>query len=313
MRRAGVLLLASVLAFGLSAPALAASGKRVVLGWSQVVVNAPYYEAMRRAAYETAAELGAEMIFLDANDDPAKQIADIRSLIARGVDGLLVNPITPFALTSAIKEAVRAGIPIISVDRELYGDYVSYVGIDQWKAGELQGEFIGTYLKGQGNIVEIAGDPGDSAGMGRGGGLRRVFYQKYPGIRILQTYIAHYNQQEGKRAMQDAIATYGTRINLVYAHNDAMALGALSAIREAGLNIPVAGVDGQKQAYEEIMKPGSLYLSTVVNNPVEITQTAIRLMMAYLRGEKIPNKVITGTVLVTRDNVRQFYNPDSVF
>ena len=142
-----------------------------------------------------------------------------------------------------------------------------------WK---LQGEFIGQYLNGQGNIVEIAGDPGDSAGMGRGGGLRKIFYEKYPGIKILQTYIAHYNQLEGKQVMQDAIVAFGDEIDLVYAHNDAMALGALAAIQEAGLHIPVAGVDGQKQ-HTEIMKPGSLYLSTVVNNSAEITEVAVTL------------------------------------
>ena len=86
---------------------------------------------------------------------------------------------------------------------------------------------------------------------------------------------------------------------------DAMALGALAAIQEAGLHIPVAGVDGQKQAYEEIMKPGSLYLSTVVNNSAEITEVAVNLMVKYLNGEEIPKKVVTGTVLVTKDNVEE--------
>ncbi len=304
--------LALMLVFVFSVGAFAATNG-YKLGWSQVVVNNPYYEAMRITAEKTAKELGCEMIFLDAQNDPAKQVADIENLIAQGINGLFINPITPFALTSAVKDAVNAGIPIISVDRELYGDYVSYVGIDQWKAGELQGEFIGQYLNGQGNIVEIAGDPGDSAGMGRGGGLRKIFYEKYPGIKILQTYIAHYNQLEGKQVMQDAIVAFGDEIDLVYAHNDAMALGALAAIQEAGLHIPVAGVDGQKQAYEEIMKPGSLYLSTVVNNSAEITEVAVNLMVKYLNGEEIPKKVVTGTVLVTKDNVEEYYNPDSIF
>lgn len=149
--------------------------------------------------------------------------------------------------------------------------------------------------------------------------MREVLEKKYPDIKILATYMAHYNKAEGMKVMEDAIAAYGDKINLVYAHNDAMALGALDALRAAGMtNVPVCGVDGQKEAYLEIMK-GEQYKSTVINNPSEITAKAFDILMEYLHTGKLPegisegDKVITGTIPVTKDNVEQYYDPASIF
>jgi ribose transport system substrate-binding protein len=98
-----------------------------------------------------------------------------------------------------------------------------------------------------------------------------------------------------------------------------MALGALDALKAAGMtNIPVCGVDGQKEAYLEIMK-GEQYKSTVINNPSEITAKAFDILMEYLQTGKLPEgvtkggKVITGTILVTKENVERYYDPNSIF
>jgi len=296
---------------------VSAQGK-ILLGFSHVSMNNPYYLAMEKAAKDTAAARGAEIVVLNAEEDVSKQISDIESLLVMGVKGLIVNSTTEYGTMPVIKKAKAMGIPVVAIDRYLYGDYLAYVGIDQWKAGELQGEYITKkLLPNGGNIVMIIGDPGDSASIGRGNGMLSILDKpenkgKY---KILGTFKASYNQMLGMQKMEEAIAAFGNKIDLVYCANDAMALGALAALKNAKMDkVMICGIDGQKEAYEEIMKGGQ-YKSTVINNSWEITQKAVNILMDYLtKGiEPKEKQVITGTILVTADNVKNYYNNDSVF
>lgn len=313
--------------------------ENVYIGFAHVAMNAPYYVAMERAAQETAQKVGAKLTVLNAEGDVAKQITQINNLLVQGINGLIVNSVTEYGTLPVIKQVTAKGVPVVAIDRNLYGDYVAYVGIDQWKAGVLQGEFIaGTLLPDGGNIVLLEGDPGGPANIGRMNGMLSVLERpenkgKY---NILGQYAAYYSQSEGLTKMEQAIAAHGGKIELVYAANDAMALGALQALQEAGLtDVMICGVDGQKEAYQEIMKGGQ-YKSSVVNNSWDITRIAVRVLYEYLANGSSPSEtvelikkedkalgatiymendkdIITGTVLVNADNVDDFYNPDAVF
>ena len=112
--------------------------------------------------------------------------------------------------------------------------------------------------------------------------------------------------------MEEALAA-NPDVKLVYCHNDAMALGAMKTLKAAGRNdVLIVGVDGQRQAYEEILKEKQ-YLATVINNSYEIASKAIEIMVDILDGKTVPEKVITGTILVTKDNVADYYDPDAIF
>jgi ABC-type sugar transport system substrate-binding protein len=132
---------------------------------------------------------------------------------------------------------------------------------------------------------------------------------------ILGTYKASYNQMLGMQKMEEAIAAFGNKIDLVYCANDSMALGAQAALANAKMTkVMICGIDGQKEAYAEIMKGGA-YKSTVINNSWDITQQAVHILMDYITKKTEPKErnVITGTILVTKDNVKQYYKQDSVF
>lgn len=308
------------------------------IGFSTVAMNAPYYVAMERAAKETAERLGVRITVLNADNDISKQIDDINNLMVQGIDGLIVNSTTEYGTMPVIKQVAAAGIPVVAIDRNLYGDYIAYVGIDQWMAGVLQGEFITEeLLPDGGNIVLLAGDPGGSANIGRMNGMRSVLDRPENAGRynILGTYAAYYNRSEGLSKTEEAIAAHGDAIDLIYAANDSMALGAMEALREAGMtDVMLAGVDGQKEAYQAILETDQ-YKSSVVNNSWEITQIAVQILVDHLvngatveeavaalqeENEHYANTVylegadvITGTVLVNDANVADFYDPDSVF
>lgn len=289
-----------------------------LIGFAHVSMNNPYYLAMEKAAKEAAAARGADIIVLNAEEDISKQISDIESLLVKGVKGLIVNSATEYGTMPVIKRAKAMGIPVVAIDRYLYGDYLAYVGIDQWRAGELQGEYITkTLLPKGGNIVLIIGDPGDSASIGRGNGMLSILEKpenkgKYT---ILGTYKASYNQMLGMQKMEEAIAAFGAKIDLVYCANDSMALGAQAALANAKMDkVMICGVDGQKEAYAEILKGGP-YKSTVINNSWDITKIAVDILMDYLTKKTMPKTkdVITGTILVNKDNVGKYYNPKAVF
>jgi ribose transport system substrate-binding protein len=306
-----------VLVLLLAAIFVGAQGK-ILLGFAHVSMNNPYYLAMDKAARDTAAARGADIIILNAEEDISKQISDIESLLVKGVKGLIVNSATEYGTMPMIKRAKAMGIPVVAIDRNLYGDYLAYVCIDQWKAGELQGEYITKkLLPNGGDIVLIIGDPGDSASIGRGNGMLSILDKpenkgKYT---VLGTYKASYNQMLGMQKMEEAIAAFGSKIDLVYCANDSMALGAQAALANAHLDkVMICGVDGQKEAYAEILKGGQ-YKSTVINNSWEITQKAVNILMDYLTKKQMPaeKNVITGTILVTPDNVKQYYDKNAVF
>src|SRR4030042_1781378 len=295
-----------------------AQGKKVLIGFSHVAMNCPYYLAMDKAAKDTAAARGGEIIVLNAEEDISKQIADIESLLVKGIKGLILNSTTEYGTMPIIKKVKAMGIPVVAIDRPLYGDYLAYVGIDQWKAGELQGDFFTKKLMpGGGNIVLIIGDPGCPASIGRGNGMLSILDRaenkgKY---KILATYKASYNQMLGMQKMEEGIAAFGDKIDLVYCANDSMALGALEALRNAGMeDVLVAGSDGQEEAYAEIMQGGQ-YKSTVINNSWEITQKAVNILVDYLTKKIQPKERdgITGTILVTADNVKKYYDQNAVF
>jgi len=313
--------------------------ENVYIGFSQVALNCPYYIAMERAARETAKKLGVKITILNADGDVAKQIDQINNLLVQGINGLIVNSVTEYGTQPVIKQVRARGIPVVAIDRNLYGDYIAYIGIDQWKAGVLQGKYISEkLLPNGGNIVLLEGDPGGPANIGRMNGMLSVLNnEKNKGkYHILGKYAAYYNQSKGLTKMEEAIAAYGDKIDLVYAANDAMGLGALQALQEAGLTkVMICSIDGQKEAYEEIMKGGQ-YKSTVVNNSWDITHIAMKVLYNYLTKGMTPaqtvaqikkedpklgatvymkgdKQIITGTVLVTADNVKKFYNPNAVF
>ncbi len=290
----------------------------LTIGFAHVDHNNPYYNAMQKTAYRQAAKCGAAIEVLNADNDVATQNRQINALLDKGVKGLIVNSVNEYGTMGAIKRAKRMRVPVVAIDRPLYGDFIGYVGIDQWRAGELQGEYItGKLLPSGGNIVLLLGIPGEPATIGREEGMLNILeHPRNRGrFKVLASYRADYNSDVGYRKMKVAIRSFGAMIDLVYALNDSMALGALKALREAGLNrVMVVGIDGQKEAYQEIAKGGQ-FKATVVNNPEEITRKAVELLLDYLASGKPPTRatVITGTTLVTSENVAQHLDPGSEF
>ena len=214
--------------------------------------NAEPYRAAQNAlmAKLFAAQTNVELAIADAQQDNNKQVAQIETFIRQRPDLLIVAPNERAPLTAVMGEAYRSGIPVICLERDiLQPNYTTYIKSDNWKIGELAGQYIVDYLKKKygsprGNLVQIRGLLGVEGEISRYGGAEEVL-AKYPNIKEVHEGVADWIQAKAKDRMIEALRA-APKIDVVYAHNDPMAVGAYLAAREIGREKEMifVGVDG---------------------------------------------------------------------
>ncbi len=280
----------------------------IKIGFSQVTLQSPFYVQLRDGSAAATKSFGHELIFLDANGDVTKQNNDIQDLITQGVDALIVNPVNPEAVGPAIEEAIAAGIPVITVDRSVTNTGVTaHIGRDNITMGKVVGQAVVARLAADGienaKIIEIQGDAGGAVMMDRRDGFHNAI--NGTGHEIVEGPFAEYIRSNAVVAMQDLLQSHPD-VNVVYAHNDDMALGALQVLEENGRDdVFVAGVDGLSEALE-VMASGGNYVATSLNDPQYLGDVAIQVALAAINGETVSSFVDAGTSAVTSDNVDDF-------
>lgn len=281
-----------------------ASAEGLIIGFSQVTLQSPFYVELREGAEAAAAAENDELIFLDANGDVSKQNNDIQDLITRGVDVLILNPVNPEAVIPSIEAAQEAGIPVLTVDRPVTEGAIAHVGRDNVEMGRLVGEAIVDALNNEpSKIIEIQGDAGGIVMMNRRDGFHSAV--EAAGMTIVEGPYAEYIRANAVVAMQDLLEAHPD-VKAIYAHNDDMALGALQVLRESGRDdVLVAGVDGLSEALE-IMEESGQYVASALNDPRYLGDVTIQTARQVVAGEEVPEFVDAGTTLVTPDNVGEF-------
>ncbi|WP_366922057.1 substrate-binding domain-containing protein [Metallumcola ferriviriculae] len=289
--------------------------EQLVIGFSQVTLDSPFYVALMEAAEAKADEMGAKLVYVDAQNDIAKQNKDVQDLITRGIDILLLNAVNPSGVAPAIKAAEEAGIPVIAVDRPAQGEVATFVGRDNKAMGKLAGELAVDLLGGvgaaEGKVIEIQGAAGGQVMMDRRDGFHEPLEQE-AGVEIVQSPYADYVRANAVTAFQDLLQA-NPDVNLVYAHNDDMALGAYQVLEQNDMlgDVKIIGVDGLMEAIQK-METGN-YHGTVLNDPGYLGEVAVETALGVLDGEEYPEFVDAGTSLITPDNAADYINPDLVF
>ncbi|TDC53023.1 sugar ABC transporter substrate-binding protein [Actinomadura sp. KC345] len=284
---------------------------KVVIGFSQVTQQSPFYVELKKGAQQAADKAGAELLFSDANGDVTKQNNDIQDLITRGVDILLINPVDPKGVAAGIAAAESGGIPVITLDRPVPSGAKAHVGRDNVKMGRLVGERVAKALgSAGGKVIEIPGDAGGAVSRDRGEGFRQGV-KPNPKIKIVKGPYSDYIRAKSVSAMQDLLQA-NPDVKAVYAHNDDMAVGALQVLREDGRDdVKVAGVDGLMEAVKAIADGGQ-YVATALNDPLGMGTLAVQTAMKVDKGEKVPEYVDAGTALVDPSNASKHVG-DTVF
>ncbi|MCD5415415.1 MAG: ribose ABC transporter substrate-binding protein RbsB [Clostridiales bacterium] len=259
-------------------------------------LNNPFFVTLRDGAEAKAKELGVELIVLDSQNDPARELANMEDLVTKGVDVILINPTDSDAVGSAIKVANEKNIPVITLDRGANsGDVATHIASDNVAGGLMAGEFIVEQLGGKGKVVELEGIAGTSAARDRGQGFNEAIDTS--DIEVVARQVADFDRAKGLHVMENIIQA-NPEINAVFAHNDEMALGALKAVAASGRNIIVVGFDATDDALKAV-EDGEM-AATVAQQPSLIGALGVENALKVLDGDAIDNYIPVALKLVIK-------------
>lgn len=244
---------------------------------------------------------GVNIEVYQAHDDNVRQIQDIESLIKKKVDLLIVAPNEAEPITPVIEKVYDAGIPVILVDRKINSEkYTAYVGADNYEIGRRAGEYIADRLKGKGRVIEIAGLKGSTPAVERHRGMVEAL-KAAPDVQVIASVEAGWFQQKAGEVMDSLLDVY-PQVDLVFAQNDRMAIGAYEKARQkkrAG-QIAFVGVDAVTDGVESVAG-GRLDATFIYPTGGD---KVMQVAMAILRGEPYQRENILSTALVNRANAR---------
>ena len=288
----------------------APEAKKLKVGFSQMENNNPWRIAETNSIKEEAKKRGIELVYTDAQGQTAKQVSDVEDLIAQKVDYILLAPREYEGLAPALQSAKSAGIPVILIDRAAAGvageDYVTLIASDFILEGQWAGEWLAKVTDGKANIVELTGTAGSSVAKDRADGFKDAI-SKFPDMKIIASQTGDFARSNGQKVMENIIQAKGKEITAVYAHNDEMAIGAIQALKAAGMtpgkDVIIVSIDGSKDALKAIVA-GELG-ATVECNP-RFGPSAFDVVEKHMKGEKIPEKIVNPDRFFDINNAAQF-------
>lgn len=254
---------------------------------------------------------GIEYVMTNAAD-PNKQANDVDDLIAQDVDVIVMLPIESAALTPVGQKVKDAGIPLVIVDRELENDAATVVVKgDNEGIGVNAGKYFVEKLNGKGKIVEISGPP-SSVTEQRGAGFKEAV-EAADGLEIIASQSGDFSTEKSLEVMENILQA-NPEIDAVFTQDDGMALGVLQAIKEAGrTDIQfVTGAGGAKEVFEDIQNEG-LMTATFLYSPTMV-EDAVQIAADIAKGnDPAESMVVKEATQVTKENVDEFYDPESKF
>jgi simple sugar transport system substrate-binding protein len=287
-----------------SATAQDNSGEGLTIGFSQIGSESAWRTAFTNAVQAEAEARGINLLFSDAQQQQENQINAMRAWIAQGdVDAIILAPVVTSGWDDVLQEAKDAEIPVVIVDRSVDADpelYVTRVSSDFVHEGRLAATWLVQATSGNCNVVELYGTVGSAAAEDRHTGFSEVL-ALFPGMQITRSETGNFVRTEGKAVMESFLnAEDPANICAVFAHNDDMAIGAIEAIKEAGLvpaqDILVVSVDAIPDIFDSLdagETNATVELSPFMGGP------AFDAVVSYLNGEDVPKWVPVGGGLYT--------------
>lgn len=287
--------LLSVAGCGSSDDKAASSDKKVIIGFSVSTQNNPFFVKMADSVKAEAAKQGVEVKIVDAQNDPAKQANDISDLIQQHVDVLIVNPVDSAAVGNSVISANEAKIPVITVDRSSdSGDVATHITSNNIKGGEMAADFLVQKLGEGAEVAELEGIPGASATRERGEGFHNIADNK---LKVLAKQSADFDRSKGLTVAENMIQA-NAGIKAIFAHNDEMALGAISAAKSANKNIMIVGFDGTEDGMKAV-EDGDL-VATIAQQPDKMGEMGVDAAVKLAKGESVEKNIAIDLKLVQK-------------
>lgn len=247
---------------------------------------------------------GVKLLYEDAEGNSKKQIGQVKQMLRKKIDLLIISPNEAKPLTPIVEEAFNSGIPVIVIDRKISSNlYTSYVGGNNFEIGRMAADYIAGKLNGKGKILEVMGLPGSSPAIER----QRGFYEglsKYSGVRITKQVYGNWLKNEAKKEVAKVASAYQD-IDMVFAHNDQMALGSYLAFKKSmpAKKIKIVGVDALPGPSNGLryVSDGILYASMLYSTG---GKEAIRTALSILSHKPFDKENILKTLVVDSSNVQ---------
>ena len=293
------------------------------VGFSQVGSNNPRRLGETASMQETFEGAGHTLITTDANEDTAKQLADIDTIIAQQPDIMIFPPRESEALAPKVLEIKEAGIPVILIDRDVDHsiakpgeDYVTFIGSDFVDQGRRAAEWLVQATGGNAKIIELEGTTGSDPAIDRKQGFDDYIAGLFKGtptaegpiagMEIIASQTGDFQRDKGRQVMETLLASHPD-VTAVYAHNDEMAIGAITALEAAGKkpgqDVILVSIDGENAALDAIVegKLGATVESSPFFGPI-----SLETMMKYVNGEDIPDWVVVEDRFFDINNAAEF-------
>ena len=287
-------------AIGSMLPVSVFAQKKLVLGFAQVGAESEWRTANTESIKSSAKDAGIELKFSDAQQKQENQIKAIRSYIAQKVDVIAFSPVVESGWETVLREAKAAKIPVVLTDRSVSTKddtlYVTFMGSDFTEEGRKAGRWLVEKMKdqkGDVNIVELQGTVGSAPAIDRKKGFEEII-KADPKFKIVRSQTGDFTRAKGKEVMEAFLKADGKKINVLFAHNDDMAIGAIQAIEEAGLkpakDITIISIDGVKGAFEAMIA-GKLNVS-VECSPL-LGPQLMQAVKDIKDGKTLPKRIVT--------------------
>ena len=290
------------LAVWVSAAAITASFSANVLAKDTIALvvstlNNPFFVSMKDGAQKEADKLGYNLVVLDSQNNPAKELANVQDLTVRGIKLMLINPTDSDAVGNAVAMANQAKIPVITLDRQATkGVVASHVASDNAFGGKMAGDYIAKKLGENAKVIELEGIAGTSVARERGKGFAQAAEKHH--FQILASQPADFDRTKGLNVMQNLLTAHQD-VQAVFAQNDEMALGALRALQTAGkTDVLVVGFDGTDDGIKAV-NSGKMG-ATVAQRPEQIGVIGVQTADKVLKGEKVPAVIPVDLKLVAQ-------------
>lgn len=284
------------------------SGK-LKIGVSYYALSGEYNANLKSAMQSYFDEAGladkVELSVTDAGGDANTQNSQLENMIAGGVNAIILIPGDATAQAVMVEEAHAQNIPVIELCTKTEAeDYrTSFVGSDDIVAGRMLMEYLGDLVDGKGDMIIFHGPTGVSAEINHHTGAQQMIKEKNWDIKVVAEKVCNWSREEAMTAMENII-TSGMKFDIIFAENDEMAVGALSALKDSGLKYVIGGIDAIPDAVQAVAD-GDMDC-TFFQDYITQAKTALDVAIKAASGEQVDASYDIDFVLITKENVADF-------
>jgi ribose transport system substrate-binding protein len=302
MKKLFSMLMVAVLALGVLTGCAQKEGSSNTEGGKKIglvvsTLNNPFFVSLKEGAEAKAKELGYELVVLDSQNDPSKELSNMEDLTTKGASLIMLNPVDSDAAAASVQVANGANIPVITLDRAANGgEVITHIASDNVAGGKMAADYLIEKLGGNGKLIELEGIPGSSAARDRGKGFEDGI--KGSKLELVAKQPADFDRTKGLTVMENLLQA-NSDIVAVFAQNDEMALGALKALEDAGKSdVLVVGFDATDDAVKSV-EEGKM-AATVAQQPTLIGELGVESADKVIKGENVEKFVPVELQLVTK-------------